>query len=439
MRRTVTGRGLEPLLRGAVSLVLASAAGVLGCGSGDPGPGIESDPGFVTASCEDPEGDWLRGLVPEPPVDYLELRSAIPGSTTLAKVGEACASAQDKPGCLQRLSTAMASSGFTIGPCNQACVQGYLVVTQGDDVAVLSNRERVVGLLGDIDTPQEAVFLVRMQGFDTPCGSGGAKPEGSGFVVQAFSYEGCDGKTRHLFNVSAAGAVSETSSDVLTKPTKNCVVGRRPAGLREPARRCQPSPAARYLADAARLEAASVHAFRHIARELELHQAPRRLVRAARRAAADEVRHARVTATLARRFGARSLERPRVAAPAARELETMLLDNAAEGCVRETYGAAMGIWQSERARDPIVKNAMRRIAMDELRHAALSWEIAAWAEPRLCPDARARVRDARRAAVEQLRQELAQQPHPSLVSALGVPSVPAALQLHRELERSVWL
>jgi hypothetical protein len=442
MRATSTGQRLEPVLRGAVSLVMASAALASGCSSA-PGPGIESDAGFVTASCEDTEGDWLRGLKPEPAVDYLELRQESSGSADppAATAGEACKTAQDKPACLQVLSSAAASAtgGFTLGPCADTCWQFYLVVTQGDDVATLTTRERFVSFLGAIDTPQEATMMVRLQGFDTPCRNGGAKPDGSGFIVQAFSHEGCDGLTRHLFSVDAAGKVSETSSAVLHEANPNCVVGRRPAGLRKPSRRSEPSACAHYLVDAARLEAASVCAFRHIARELTQLGAPKRLVRAAQRAAADEVRHARVTARLARRFGARRLERPRVAATAPRELEALLLDNAVEGCVRETYGAAMGLWQSRQARDPAMREAMQRIAADELRHAALAWEIAAWAEPQLDSSALARLRAARRKAVDELREELQMSPDPSLVEALGVPSAPAALELHRVLERSIWV
>jgi hypothetical protein len=433
-------RKLEPLLRGAVTLVMASSAVVSGCGD-EVAPGIEGDAGFVSVSCKDPLGDLLRGLTPEPAVDYLELRlfGPIDSGGIAASVGEACATAQDKETCQAQLKAATVTRGFQLDPCLQICQQYYLVATQGDDVALLGSSDRVTAMLGTIDTPEEATLLVRMEGFDAPCGSGGAKPNGSGFTVQAFSYEGCNGKTRHLFNVSRAGVVTPGESAVLEKADPNCVVGRRPTGLARPRRRCDAQPSARYLADAARLEAASVHAFRQVATELRLHGAPRRLIAAAHRAAADEVRHARMTAGLARRFGARRLEPPQIAPSAPRDLEAMLLENAVEGCVRETFGAAVGIWQAKHAGDPKVAKAMRRIAADELKHASLAWKIAAWSERKLSASALARIRDARRAAAAGLRSELEQPPHTSIIAALGVPSAENALRLHRALERRVWL
>src|SRR3989442_1726027 len=50
-----------------------------------------------------------------------------------------------------------------------------------------------------------------------------------------------------------------------------------------------------YFATMASLEAASVGAFRALRTELRAHGAPRALVRAAERAARDEIRHARMT------------------------------------------------------------------------------------------------------------------------------------------------
>lgn len=420
-------------------MVMASSAVVSGCGD-DSDPGIEHDPGFVSLSCEDPEGDLVRGLTPEPPVDYLELRkTTLSEGDVGASRGELCGTAEDEPQCLALVTQARrTSNGFLLSSCIDNCEQYYFIATQGDDVARFSSAERVAALLGSVDTPEEAMLLVRMQGFATPCAEAGAKPEGDGFKVQAITYEGCDGKTRHLFRVSADGVVTKQDSTVLKKADPNCAVGRRPAGLPRPSRRCEPVPAARYLADAARLEAASVHAFRHVTAELRAHGAPRRLIAAARRAAADEVRHARVTAALARRFGARSLEAPRIPAPPPRDLESMVRDNAVEGCVRETFGAAVGVWQAKRAKDAKVAKFMRRIAADELRHAALAWDIAAWAEGKLSANARERIGEAKRQAVAELRVELAQPPHPSIVEALGVPSAGSALLLHTALERRVW-
>lgn len=73
-----------------------------------------------------------------------------------------------------------------------------------------------------------------------------------------------------------------------------CVVGRRTHGLQRAAWSHGTTPVGQLLAQLAYLEAASVHAFRLLARELEAHRAPAHLRAKARRAARDEVQHARV-------------------------------------------------------------------------------------------------------------------------------------------------
>jgi hypothetical protein len=69
---------------------------------------------------------------------------------------------------------------------------------------------------------------------------------------------------------------------------------------------------------------------------------------------------------------------------------------------------------------------MRAIAADEARHAALSWALAAWAEPRLDADARARVEAARTHALADLAREVAAPVSEPLVRIAGFPS--AAVQ-----------
>jgi hypothetical protein len=136
-------------------------------------------------------------------------------------------------------------------------------------------------------------------------------------------------------------------------------------------------------------------------------RAPRTLVRHAERAARDEIRHARVTRTLARRRGAAPapvvLER-RMPAPS---LLDFARENAVEGCVREAFGAFVATRQASRARDPDVRRAMQRIARDETRHAALAWAIARWTAPRLGRKGQTEVRAAMLDAIEKLRGEVA--------------------------------
>jgi hypothetical protein len=423
---------------------MASPAAVGGCGEGVP-PGIENDPGFVKSSCQDPKGDMLRGLTPEPAVDYLALRSTspkfAPGSVqtnVVVETGELCGGAADKPACTTLVDQSTNKDTFLLTVCVQKCEWYYMLATRGDSVLVLDTPQAVQALLGAIDTPQEAMLLVQMKGLDLPCDRGGEKPTAGGFDVQSFSREGCDGVTRHLFHVGADGVVGEVSTVVEIEANPNCIVGRRPAGLSRGRTFVWATPIARYLSNSARLEAASVHAFRHLASELARHGAPKRLIAAACRAAKDEVRHARVTVALARRFGADEFETPGIEPAEPRDLESIAKENIVEGCVRETFGAAVGDWQARHAQDAAAARTMRRIAEDETRHASLAWEVARWSYRKLGAAARRRVRSAGCEGVATLRNELRFQPDPSIIDTLGVPSSLDALRLHAELERALW-
>jgi len=75
--------------------------------------------------------------------------------------------------------------------------------------------------------------------------------------------------------------------------------GRRPVGYSPPLAP-EPTNLGAHFARMAALEAASVIAFRTLARELAFHRAPLALVRGCRRAARDEIRHARATGALIR-------------------------------------------------------------------------------------------------------------------------------------------
>jgi hypothetical protein len=217
-----------------------------------------------------------------------------------------------------------------------------------------------------------------------------------------------------------------------------CGVGRRPRGLVESApSRASLSELGRYFAAVSYLEAASIDAFRILRDELEAHGAPVRLVRAAERAARDEVRHAKATSRLARRHGAEPMA-PLLATRARRSLEEIAIENAVEGCVRETFGALEATWQAKAARDPAVRAAMERIAQDETRHASLAWAVDAWAQSRLAPAARARVARARRGAVAKLAREARVTKSPELVREAGVLDPRHATELVRAMRAELW-
>jgi hypothetical protein len=219
--------------------------------------------------------------------------------------------------------------------------------------------------------------------------------------------------------------------------TYNCgPSGRRPAGL-EAAEHSDGCAVGQYFASMAHLEAASVHAFRAMARELVEHGAPERLVAAARDAARDEIRHARLTRAMARAHGG-TPSPVKVTTPVKRSLEEIATENAIEGCVRETYGALLASWQARAAHDPAVREMMVAIAEDEARHADLSWALDRWALTQLSPEARRRVRDARAAAVAALGAELDAEPAAQLVEQVGLPDAARARHFFAEAKRGLW-
>ena len=216
-----------------------------------------------------------------------------------------------------------------------------------------------------------------------------------------------------------------------------CIVGgRRPHGLALAAPAEAP-PAGVFFARLASLEAASVDAFEILADELTAHGGPTALVRRARRAAADERRHARVTADLASRYGG-SPVLASVARGDTRDIEAIAIDNASEGCVRETFGALAAMCQAERAEDPEVQHAMRRIADDETQHAALSWDVASWLSSKLDDAALERVANARAEAVTALVRETARELHADVVRFAGMPTAAEAERLVDGLRATLW-
>lgn len=201
-----------------------------------------------------------------------------------------------------------------------------------------------------------------------------------------------------------AGATCPTwGNDVVVHCGYTCL-GRRTDGIAEPIA-CDETELGAVFASRAYLEAVSIHAFARLERELAFHGAPPSLLQAARRARREEIRHTAMTVRLARRFGADvsrfSLPKaPRETAP--RTLFDIARENAVEGCVRETYGAVIGLLEASTSSDVEVRRASRTIARDECGHAELAMDVARWIEPLLTPSERAAVRAAADDAIADL-------------------------------------
>lgn len=424
---------LDGVFRHALLLALG-APGVAGCG---PSAGIEGDSSFVPAAC-DPKGipSYLAGLDPSPPADGMILTEQyVDGPLQVVEqAGTPCSGASDTHACQVALMRESSLLNFVIGTYGQAPARYQFRATRGDEVEIITSYDDLRAFLAPVNTPAEAV-LAASEGYDVICGRSGSRPVADGFEVQLFQYPGCDGRTRYLLHVDQAGNVSKRSSEVEHEADPGCVVGRRPAGL-ELCSLPERDALAAHFARSAELEAASVHAFDTLIAELRAHGAPAPLLDRAARAGRDEVRHARDVARLARSFGGR-VRRPRVARVAPRSLEEVALENAVEGCVRETYGALIAAHQSRCAGNRRVRALYARIARDETRHAALSLDVAAWAAPRLSAAARQRVDAASRRALAALHASLQAPFAEPLISAAGLPRPEVATALLQQLHAAL--
>jgi hypothetical protein len=109
----------------------------------------------------------------------------------------------------------------------------------------------------------------------------------------------------------------------------------------------------------------------------------------------------------------------------------LALRNAEDGCVRETFSAAVAVVQGRTATDPALRRTMRRIARDEIRHAALSWRLHEWLLSQLRRRERSRLDAARRRALDVIDAEIARAPRAD--PALGMPGKLELQALLREM------
>jgi hypothetical protein len=387
----------------------------------------------------------LAGVTTAMPVDYLEIRRQYsPGGaggmvTAVAMRGTPCATASDRARCTTELGLVRATGWVipTYGPVPPSV--DYVVYTQGDRIGTVTTHDALTAFVAPIETPYDAALLAFVRGHRINCGMPNARAVADGFEIATETGIACGAGTgvdAHRVYVSRAGMFVIRATVRVRDGDPGCAIGRRPEGL-EPVAYGALDEVGAYYAAAAHLEAASVYAFERLAEELTQHGAPAALIREALAARDDEVRHARMTARVAERHGARPAA-ARVAPPELRSLRELAIENAVEGCVRETFGALTATVQARRAGDASIARMMAVIADDETRHAALAWDVAAWAATRLSDDDNARVREARRAAIETLRREAASTPSAELVTSAGLPTAEECARLIEGLEPSLW-
>jgi hypothetical protein len=366
-----------------------------------------------------------------------------------SETGEACATATGAE-CASQVAH---HPDVLVQPhCPQACIERSVVTTRGDEVKRWATPDALRELLGPIDAPDDALMIATANGYDVSCPAQNEvdsplSPKGSreryvrsvegGYELVASSYAAtCPVVVRlSTLSVSTAGAVQVLASKDF--PSDGVCIGRVPAGLTSRAAAQTRNAFGDHLAQCAHLESASVHAFVRLAEELRAHGAPPTLIERALEAARDEVRHAQVIAALARLHDGLPSE-PEVDALPVRSLEEIARENAVEGCVRETYGAIVGAYQAERAADLPLRAAMRRIAADESRHAALSHAVHAWLMPQLDASARERIRDAQHAMLDALHGECTRDEDAAVRDQAGLPDARTARAMLAELARELW-
>ncbi len=412
--------------------VVAGGLAAAGCSSSHFPPGDE----LSAPECVDGVWHALPGIRPATEHDSIAryaARGLAPFSEPSEVLGTECGAATDAAAC-EAAITAL----------TEATWGNYLMTTDGDEVRAHQTEAELLALLGPIDTAAEALLRVWHAGYSIVCDdlarSGVREVVGGYEVIATQTTGGCGSPvivTRYLFFVGTDGTMTELSREEVERLEDWGCEGRRPEGLLPVEGEVPSDPLGRWFASMARLEESAVDAFDGVATELYAHGAPTALIEASRAAARDEVRHHAAMARLARRFGAEPIAAAVVPHPV-RPLYAIALENAIEGCIRETYGALAACRQADAAADPEVAAAMAAIADDEARHASLSWEIAQWIEPRLTDAERAELAIAKARAFAELRAEAQTEPDPALVERAGVPDARTALALLDHLAATVF-
>lgn len=182
-------------------------------------------------------------------------------------------------------------------------------------------------------------------------------------------------------------------------------------------------------------EAASVASFADLSLHLLAHGAPPRLLLDAHADAADEIEHARLCYSLARRIDGRAVgPAPFADAIAPRpplRLEELAVEALVEGAHLEGVASEIARRLVTRAR-PEVRGVLETIATDEARHAAHGWDVVDFCLERGGDE----VREALTGAVGRLPKQ-PKAVHPGSegeLEAYGVPSVELVAEAERAVE-----
>jgi hypothetical protein len=186
------------------------------------------------------------------------------------------------------------------------------------------------------------------------------------------------------------------------------------------------------------LEHASIAAFARFSLELLALGAPPELVADATRAMADETRHATLCFSFAGAYGGTPVGPGPLAVGdclGVPTLESVVETALLEGCIGETVAAAEARELARAVTDPVVRDALELVALDETRHAALAYRFVRWALERDPATTSALVRDVlanerKRILSEASLRVEAEEAH---ALALGLPTAAFRASLRRDV------
>ncbi len=391
-----------------------------------------------------PNPNQPNQVTPPPPGAEGDFWKATNGETAgvLCKTSTKQAACQDEVQNYRVLPALQSTCAAQYPHANYAddgCDVSYILYTRGDEIGVARTPAETLALIGQIDTVEEALWVAGTQGYTTSCGSSQAPDSqfrttnDGGYDLELVKNQFCGPGETDKVHVDYKGTVTVLETAAL--PVQPCAAGRRPDGMSigKIAREGH-GPVGEYFASMAILESGAVIAFRRLEKELLRADAPPALLLRVRVAIKDEIRHARKTTALAMKHGVTPGAPNCVRHPGERTLLDIALENAREGCVRETYGALVAHLQAEEASDADVRACMREIATEETQHAALSWDVATFLESRLTAEERAQVADERRMAVRDLLRELSVPGCEEVREVAGIPAPEVATYMLSRLE-----
>jgi hypothetical protein len=135
---------------------------------------------------------------------------------------------------------------------------------------------------------------------------------------------------------------------------------------------------------AAYAEWASINAFADLVQQLVCCNAPKRLIKRAKKAMDDEFRHTVLCAGIASKIFGNSVHLPqinenrRIPLPGKEGLSRLALESWFDGCLNEGIAAERLKYRAQDEQDEDALSALIEIIYDELEHAELAWDILDW-------------------------------------------------------------